>query len=65
LDKMRTQNASGNSNRLWMSAAMKGQIAARPTAEHTAVARRASLLRSISGPSSGDTTANGARVNSR
>jgi hypothetical protein len=48
-----------------MSAAMNGQMTARPTAAAVAVARRAPLLRSISGPSNGDTTANGARVKSR
>ncbi len=44
---------------------MKGQMAARPSAETTTMARRALRLRSMRGPSSGETMAKGARVTSR
>ena len=48
-----------------MCVAMSGQSTARPTADETTMARRAPRLRSMSGPSSGDTMAKGARVKSR
>jgi hypothetical protein len=50
---------------LWMSRAMSGHSAARATADSTTIARRALRLRSMSGPSSGETMAKGARVNKR
>ena len=61
----RTKNASGNSNSPWMCIAISGHSAACPTAATTHIARRAPRLLSISGPSNGDTMANGASVNSR
>ncbi len=48
-----------------MCMAINGQSAARPTAENTTMARRAPRLRSMSGPSRGETMANGAKVKSR
>ena len=48
-----------------MCMAISGQRAARPTAENTTMARRAPRLRSMSGPSNGETMANGARVKRR
>ena len=44
---------------------MSGHSTACPTAEDTTMRRRAPRLRSMSGPSSGDTMAKGARVKSR
>ena len=48
-----------------MCSAIRGQSTARPMADETTMARRAPRLRSISGPSSGDTMAKGASVKSR
>ena len=48
-----------------MCMAMSGHSTACPMAEDTTMARRAPRLRSMSGPSSGDTMANGASVKSR
>ncbi len=48
-----------------MSRAMNGHRTARPVADSTTIARRAPRLRSMSGPSSGETTAKGARVSRR
>jgi len=48
-----------------MFMAMSGHRIDCPRAAVTTMARRAPLLRSMSGPSSGDTMANGARVNKR
>ena len=44
---------------------MKGQSAARPTAEKTTIARREPRDRSMSGPRKGDTIAKGAIVKTR
>ena len=48
-----------------MCIAMSGQSTARPMPDETTMARRAPRLRSMSGPSSGDTMAKGANVKSR
>ena len=57
--------ASGKSSSEWMSRARNGQRMARPSAEATTIPRRAPRLRSMSGPSAGATTANGAMVSTR
>ncbi len=48
-----------------MCVAMRGHSTTCPRAEDTTMSRRAPRLRSISGPSSGETMANGASVKSR
>ena len=60
-----TRKASGNSRRLWICMAMRGHSTTCPMAEDTTMSRRAPRLRSMSGPSSGDTIAKGASVKSR
>ncbi len=48
---------------MWV--AMRGQSTTCPMAEDTTIRRRAPRLRSMSGPSRGDTMAKGASVKSR
>ena len=59
---MRITNAAGNKSSEERCSAIKGHTAARPNAATITMTRRAPWLRSISGPSSGETTANGAIV---
>jgi hypothetical protein len=65
LEQTSTKKARGKSNRLWICVAMRGHSTARPIPEDTTMSRRAPRLRSMSGPSRGDTMAKGAIVKSR
>ena len=64
-ESTKIKKASGKSHTLLMLKAINGHSRPRPTAATTAAPRFPPRLRSINGPSSGATTAKGAKVNSR
>ena len=63
--KTRIVNASGNSHSESMLSIIKNAAMARPAAVPMIIRRRPPLARSIAGPSSGATMANGAMVSAR